>query len=238
MCIRQIGMKSKQNPTAAGAPAVVGTVHSPRGLETAAGLRPSDGLGFVEVRADVFAGGTGELAEAMSAIRLPVLLTVRHPTEGGEGRLTVARRRALFEALLGPADAVDLELRSLPVMEGVLREVRKRGLLTIVSSHNFRRTPSLRELREVVRRGFAGGADVVKIATWLRGPHDLAVLLQLQSSTEQPLATMGMGPLGKVSRLALAAAGSRLNYGYLDKPRVEGQWPAAQLASLLKEVVP
>jgi 3-dehydroquinate dehydratase-1 len=49
---------------------------------------------------------------------------------------------------------------------------------------------------------------------------------------------MGMGPLGKVSRLVLGAAGSRLNYGYLDKPQVPGQWPAAELAQRLREVVP
>jgi 3-dehydroquinate dehydratase-1 len=47
-----------------------------------------------------------------------------------------------------------------------------------------------------------------------------------------------MGPLGKVSRLVLAAAGSRLNYGYLDKPQVAGQWPARELALRLGEVLP
>jgi 3-dehydroquinate dehydratase-1 len=49
---------------------------------------------------------------------------------------------------------------------------------------------------------------------------------------------MGMGPLGKVSRLVLAAAGSRLNYGYLDKPQVPGQWPAPELVRRLEEVLP
>jgi 3-dehydroquinate dehydratase-1 len=49
---------------------------------------------------------------------------------------------------------------------------------------------------------------------------------------------MGMGPLGKVSRLVLAAAGSRLNYGYLDKPQVKGQWPALELVRRIGEVAP
>ena len=48
---------------------------------------------------------------------------------------------------------------------------------------------------------------------------------------------MGMGPLGKVSRLVLAAAGSRLNYGYLDKPQVPGQWPALELVRRIEEVL-
>jgi 3-dehydroquinate dehydratase-1 len=47
-----------------------------------------------------------------------------------------------------------------------------------------------------------------------------------------------MGPLGRISRLVLAAAGSRLNYGYLDRPQVPGQWPAAELARRIGEVCP
>jgi 3-dehydroquinate dehydratase-1 len=90
----------------------------------------------------------------------------------------------------------------------------------------------------VVRRGVRAGADIVKIATHLRGPKDLAALLVLQGATKVPLATMGMGPLGKVSRLVLVAAGSRLNYGYLDKPQVAGQWPALELARRLEEILP
>jgi 3-dehydroquinate dehydratase-1 len=39
-----------------------------------------------------------------------------------------------------------------------------------------------------------------------------------------------------VSRLALAAAGSCLNYGYLDRRQVPGQWPAERLMELIKEV--
>jgi 3-dehydroquinate dehydratase-1 len=89
-----------------------------------------------------------------------------------------------------------------------------------------------------VRKSAAAGADIVKIATHLRGAQDLAVLLLLQGGAKVPLATMGMGPLGKVSRLVLAAAGSRLNYGYLDKPQVKGQWPALELVRRIGEVAP
>ena len=48
---------------------------------------------------------------------------------------------------------------------------------------------------------------------------------------------MGMGPLGQVSRLALAAAGSVFNYGYLGRrPQVPGQWPAATLRERIDEL--
>ena len=47
---------------------------------------------------------------------------------------------------------------------------------------------------------------------------------------------MGMGEFGKVSRLALASAGSVLNYGYLGDAQLPGQWPAVELKRRLQEL--
>ena len=47
---------------------------------------------------------------------------------------------------------------------------------------------------------------------------------------------MGMGVFGKVSRLALAKAGSALNYGYLDRPNAPGQWEARELKKLISQI--
>ena len=47
---------------------------------------------------------------------------------------------------------------------------------------------------------------------------------------------MGMGEFGRVSRLALAKAGSVLNYGYLDEPNAPGQWEARELRQLLTAI--
>jgi 3-dehydroquinate dehydratase len=50
---------------------------------------------------------------------------------------------------------------------------------------------------------------------------------------------MGMGAeFGRVSRLAMAALGSALNYGYLDPgAQVEGQWAAVDFKNRLGEVL-
>ena len=47
---------------------------------------------------------------------------------------------------------------------------------------------------------------------------------------------MGMGKLGQASRLVLACAGSKLNYGYHDKPNATGQWEAKELKGLLRRL--
>lgn len=216
---------------------LVATVHTPAGLRQARALAASE-FGFVEIRLDTLSGAEGDLAGAVSRIRAPLLFTARHQAEGGAGRLSAAKRRDLLEAFLPAARAVDVELRSAGAMAGLLENAHRQRITRVVSFHDFRGTPGLPRLREVVRRARRAGADIVKIATMLGGPRDLAVLLMLQGAAKVPLATMGMGPLGKVSRLVLAAAGSRLNYGYLDKPQVAGQWPARELALRLGEVLP
>lgn len=229
-------MSSKKNITRP-ASLVVATAHTEPGLRQASRLR-SGVVAFVELRLDALAKNPCLVKRVLTGITAPILITARHPAEGGPDRLSAASRRDLLEEFLLQADAVDVELRSATSLRGLLEKARGRGITRVISFHDFERTPSLPRLREVVQRGVRAGADIVKIATHLRSPGDLAALLVLQGATKVPLATMGMGPLGKVSRLVLAAAGSRLNYGYLDKPQVAGQWPALELVGRLEEILP
>ncbi len=217
---------------------VVATAHTLRGLSEAARLRPGR-VDLVEIRLDCLVTTKEAVASVISHSRVPILLTARHPAEGGVGKMSAATRRAMMDEFVRSASAIDIELRSVKLMQSLLAAAAKCGVVRVISFHDFRGTPALPRLHEIVRAARKSGADIVKIATSLRGPKDLAVLLQLQaSSSSSLLATMGMGPLGRVSRLALAAAGSRLNYGFLDRPQVSGQWPAAKLRERINEVMP
>lgn len=216
---------------------VVATAHTLRGLSEATRLRPGK-VDLVEIRLDCLIECGRGFSPAVPRMRLPLLFTARHPAEGGIGKLSSANRCALLEQFVPLASAIDIELRSVGQMREVLASAAKGGVAKVISFHDFRGTPSLSRLREIVQAARKSGADIVKIATTLRGPEDLAVLLQLQASKPAtPLATMGMGPLGRISRLVLAAAGSRLTYGFLDRPQVSGQWPAIQLRERINEVL-
>lgn len=230
-------MKQKQKPRKPPRPLVVATAHTARGLAEAARLKRG-AVDFVEVRLDLLRLPEAGLRNHLTAIKAPVLLTARHPAEGGAPGTTETQRCALLERFLPFAAALDVELRSARPLRPVMDMATVRGVVRILSFHDFAGTPSLPKLREIVRKAATGCADVVKIATYLRGPADLATLLHLQAKTSVPLATMGMGPLGRISRLVLVAAGSRLNYGYLDRPQVPGQWPAVELRDMLKRVMP
>jgi 3-dehydroquinate dehydratase-1 len=146
-----------------------------------------------------------------------------------------ARREALLE-LLPAAALVDVEIRSLGGMTKVLSEARKAGVGVIASFHDFQKTPSTARLQALVKQATDAGADVLKIATHTNTPGDVARLLDLLEKTPLPLAVMGMGPLGMASRVMLAAAGSVLNYGWLHRPNVTGQWSAKDLRGILKKI--
>ena len=136
--------------------------------------------------------------------------------------------------------AVDVEVRSLRALAGTVRAAREANLRVVASCHDFQGTPTLGHLRELARRAADAGADVFKVAATVERPGELARLLDFMEWGQErgmALAVMGMGPLGRVSRLALAAAGSVLNYGYLGDsgPQVPGQWPAATLRERIEE---
>ena len=231
-------MKLKQKRTPARRPEIVATAHNAAGLRAAGNLRRGQ-VDLVELRLDLLRRAGVNLQNAVPKLRVPLLLTARHPAEGGAQGISAAERRDLLAGLLPHAGALDVELRSAKFCQDLLQEADRYGVRKIISFHDFAGSPALPQLRRIVASAARQGADIVKIATFLRGPRDLAVLLVLQALAKTtPLATMGMGPLGRVSRLALAAAGSCLVYGYLDRAQVPGQWPALELKRRIAEVLP
>lgn len=219
-------------------PQVVGAVHSPGALRRALRIRPGE-VDFLEIRVDAFALDPAALLRALPRLRVPLLITVRHPAEGGAHQLSFARRRALFSQFLPFATLIDVELRSAEKLAATIADARSRGVRVVVSDHHFKSMPSAARLRQTIRRADAAGADICKLAALAETPAALAKLLALfAKKSSLPLSVMGMGRLGKISRLLLAQAGSVLNYGYLDTPNASGQWEATLLKKRLLELAP
>ncbi|MFZ4764720.1 MAG: type I 3-dehydroquinate dehydratase [Roseimicrobium sp.] len=219
-------------------PLVVGAISTAETLQALA-TTPElcDPCDVLELRLDAIAQPLEETRAHASALRLPLLMTARHPEEGGQGNLNTQERAALLSAHLEQAALIDVELRSALDMQPLLSNARARGVGIIGSYHDFNATPSDDVLRGAIDFGLQLKADAVKIATLLRSADDLARLLSLLSSEKRlPLSIMGMGALGPVSRLVLGRCGSILNYGYLGQSNAPGQWPAQRLKNLLNEL--
>ena len=215
---------------------VVGTIHSPNGLRQAFKLN-SDHIDLLEIRVDAFADAPQQLLNSLSKLNLPLILTVRHPLEGAIQPLSASRRRELFLQFLQFAAFIDIELRSAKTFTPIIDAARARGIKVIFSHHDFKRTPTRKRLQELAGQAQQLGANLFKLATTTATPSDLATLLAFLADEKRiPLSVMGMGQFGKISRLLLAQSGSRLNYGFLDKAQVPGQWPAPLLKTRLSEL--
>ena len=216
-------------------PLVVGVVHSAACLNGVAQdfhmLATGAGIDLLEVRLDSLDAGS-----LPSKWPLPVIATARHPAEGGEGNLKLEARRKLLEEALSWAALLDIELLSAEELASTLTHAREKQCQIILSYHDFNTVPSLALLQELAGRAKALGADCFKVAATINNKEELLRLLEFQKlNKELPLATMGMGHGGKLSRLLLSALGSRLSYGWLYRPQVQGQWSAWELTELFNK---
>ncbi len=193
---------------------------------------------LVELRLDLLGLTAEALLEEVEGLETPLLVTARHPAEGGQGELGAAERMALLEPFLGRAALLDVELQSLGEMQGLVGKARAAGVGLVGSFHDFVRTPSDEVLEGAVSLAEAAGVDVVKVATFLNSAEDLGRLVAFAGRARRlRVSVMGMGSLGPVSRLVLAKCGSLLNYGYLGaESNAPGQWPARRLKAVLAEL--
>lgn len=192
---------------------------------------------LVELRLDLLELDADELQHAIPLMGLPVLLTARHPAEGGQGTEDPAGRKALLEPLIELATLIDIELRSVNDMRDIIARARGCGVNVIGSFHDFHVTPGEEVFKGALDYAQTAGLDGIKFATYLNGAEDLIRLSSLFVGPRRlPISAMGMGPLGRVSRLTLAKLGSLLNYGFLGEANAPGQWPARQLKDLLSDL--
>jgi len=224
-------------------PRVVGVIMSQTDLDLAIRMRERPDL--FELRLDhlvrppsVAAATCGatdivdELEEKVSRLRAPLIVTARHPQEGGANKLNLRQRRDLLSRFLPHARYIDFELRSAAALHSLCKLARKKNVWRIISFHDLKTTPDLRGLQVKARRAKSLGADIFKVATRTDTPAQLARLLDFITKKDVDLAVsaMGIGKLGAISRVLLAYGGSALVYGSVAAASdIEGQMSLEQL---------
>jgi 3-dehydroquinate dehydratase-1 len=187
-----------------------------------------------ELRLDCLAGAVEQLESKLPRLRVPLIITARHPQEGGANKLSLRQRRDLLTRFLPHADYVDVELRSASALRSLLKLAKQKNVQRIISFHDFKSTPPLRVLCAKARAVKTHGADIFKVATRTDTPVQLARLLDFiaKKSVALPVAVMGIGKLGAISRVLLSRAGSALVYASGGKSDIEGQLSIVQLRML------
>lgn len=171
-------------------------------------------IDLFEVRIDLIGFGWQEVVEDL---KKPWLACNRSPSEGGKGEIDEKERlEKLTQAMALGASIVDIELSTENLKEFV--PVVKKGAECLISYHNWQETPPLAELKEIIKRQIAAGADICKVVTTAKSFEDnLTVLELVREFPKTRVVSLAMGPLGISSRILAPLAGSYFTYASVER---------------------
>ena len=215
-------------------PLSVGVIRTVQEFERATRLPRAPDL--FELRLDALGVIADKIESVIVRLRAPLIVTARHPLEGGRNDLAVHQRRDLLLRFLSYATFIDIELRAARQLRVVLAAAEEQNVKRVISVHDVRATPSVLRMHRMLDDAETAGADIFKIATRTDSAEELDRLISFFDSakTRIPISAMGIGKLGRQSREIFAARGSALNYGHLSSAAVDGQLSLAEVRKLLR----
>lgn len=168
---------------------------------------------FAEIRIDLL-DFSDEQFKKIFAAKKNSLATCR-PDKHSE-KLRISLLKMAIEAGAG---YVDIEYESEESYRNQIQSIAKStGTKTIISYHNFDKTPSLAELEQIIAQSERWGADFVKIAVMANSQADCARVMGLYDKHKNLIAFC-MGKIGAVTRVAAPLLGSEFTFAALDGPR-------------------
>lgn len=191
---------------------------------------------FYELRIDLVGDGWQELA---GYLKHPWIACNRLPAEGGSWTGDEASRIAkLFEAIKLGAEIIDIELKT-PELQRIVTGIKDRRVRCLISHHDYKETPTLVDIRNIIRQEYDAGADICKLVTTAQHFEDNLTLLKIfEYFKDIRIVAFAMGPLGLASRVLSPMIGGYFTYASIVEGResASGQLTAAYLRSLYESV--
>jgi 3-dehydroquinate dehydratase-1 len=157
------------------------------------------------------------------------------PTAG----LAESERKAwLIAAINAGAQYVDIEVESADDFKNEIIETAKsKNCKVIVSYHDYNKTPLINELEEIIKWCFDSKCQMAKICCHVNSYDECARLLSLYSYG-YPIISIGMGPMGKITRIASLLLGAPFTYASIDdsKKTAPGQIDSKKLKEILEMI--
>ena len=145
------------------------------------------------------------------------------------------RIEQLSEAIIAGANYVDIEYDN-PLTD-IITLAKKHSCKIILSYHNFELTPSNQVLREIIYS--YDFPEIIKIACNTKTKEDVARILSLyQLKMSNKLICIGMGEIGRISRITSVKLGAPFTFTYPDGGRstAKGQYSFTRLNNLFKQL--
>jgi len=208
-----------------------------RDLESKLSQAKSKGIDLIELRIDMFSSTQSDYVKDISRkvkdSGFGIIGTVRSVEEGGLKDLKDSERIELFEAVSDYADIIDIELRSERLHEDLVKLCRDKEKFLLVSYHDFEKTPSEDEIQEIIDRSSFG--DIIKFAFMVKDVEDVGRILSVtHKNRDKKIVSIGMGDLGKITRVAGFFFGSLITYTYIGESVAPGQIEVKELIKELK----
>lgn len=148
------------------------------------------------------------------------------------------RQKKLATAIASGATYVDIEFESTVEYRNRLIEIaHDHQCEVIISYHNFKETPELAVLESILYRCYEMGADIAKIATMVNFNRDNSKILSLYKAPGR-LVAIGMGDLGKISRIVAPFLGAEFTFASLNENEstAPGQISYQKLSQFILEI--
>jgi 3-dehydroquinate dehydratase I len=188
---------------------------------------------MAEIRIDLTESSDEDIMKIFSA-RKKLIATCR------PGKYSTAERiHKLKLAIESGATFLDIEYEAESEFRNVMMEFAHiHQCDVILSYHNYEMTPELDELEKIMNKCFELGADMAKIATMVRVNRDNSKILSLYKAPGR-LVAIGMGELGKISRIVAPFLGAEFTYASLtdDNATAPGQISYNKLNKYILEIM-
>ncbi len=195
-------------------------------------LKKSD---YAEIRFDFLkAEQIPQVLEAVKKDLKKIVCTLRPKTEGGKfagkekERLSILKLIAEYNPFL-----LDIEFNTMKQNKNLVKYLKTTKTKLLISGHDFKKTPSLTELKKKLNQ-MSKVSSNVKIVTTAKSTEDSTRVLQLYSKKENiNLIAFTMGNPGRVSRILSLYLGSPYIYVSLGKPVAPGQFSLDEVKRII-----
>ena len=159
------------------------------------------------------------------------IATNRMCKEGGFFKGSELERTEILVEVAESVDFVDIELQTHVKYRS---KVIKSSPSCIISYHDFKKTPNMSELLNVVEKEKDLG-DIAKFAVMPRNIQDTLTVLEVLSRVSNTIG-ISMGDLGKYTRVVAPLFGSPLTFASVDVESAPGQLNINTTRNILKQL--
>lgn len=201
-------------------------------------------IDLIEWRADFYEDSDNNIEELSKDIKKcttkPIIFTLRSVKEGGNLSIksnTYDSMINIYKTIIDKKlfSIIDIEL--LTIKENDIKELiklsKKENIKTILSNHDFNKTPNKLEIIHRIKKMIKLKADIAKVAYTPKKQKDVLTLLELHNEINNiPLITISMGEEGVITRLFYSV----ITFASAKRASAPGQIEATKLKYMIDNI--